>query len=407
VKTNILLSLICLLAFCYLGTYKAYSYFFEDNFNESSLNLTKWNYYEDYDSTIKFENGNLTVPAFLPSYKIPFVYSRIHSVPQEFILEYKFKYSALSGNGLGLILANTNFDIENFMQDDFQYRVFSMWQENSSTSPFPLRFQIFASGCNRWVFECQNTSTLFLNQSLNDTNDYKVVITKIGHTLTFSVTNTTTNYIYNFLPVVLDNNIMINSIFIGHPPLPEMRNNGQKFWSTLNIDYIHVTDLNPIPAPIIFLPGYMGSWNWEDMRDNTSTHVWGPNPVAKIYDNFLGTLSKLGRVEGTDFVRWDYDFRRPLPEISAKFSTFLNNFLSTKPEGTRVILIGHSFGGLVAKQYLVDNPSNFVEKIITVGSPHEGVLDTYPLVAGGDMLSSDIWQKMGFEVMGLLHGKTF
>lgn len=182
-------------------------------------------------------------------------------------------------------------------------------------------------------------------------------------------------------------------------------------WVPFRMRFISILSTNNNLSPIIFLPGYFGSWNLSDLINNSYNNIWTRSPLemaAGVYSNFFDTLRNLGYQEGVDFARWDYNFTRPLPEISAKFNTFLNDFLADKPEGTKVILIGHSFGGLLAKEYVNDFGTDKVEKIITVGSPHEGVLDTYPLLAAGDeMKNLAVWQKFILNTYYFFHNENY
>jgi pimeloyl-ACP methyl ester carboxylesterase len=183
---------------------------------------------------------------------------------------------------------------------------------------------------------------------------------------------------------------------------------GSNSWTPISIDRITVSSFIS-PPPLIFIPGYMASFDWDDMVNNTSNNQWQRNPVEKVYNNFWDTLKDLGYSDtpSGNLQRWDYDFRRPLPEISAKFKTWFDSYLATQSPDTKVTLVGHSFGGLIARQYLKDNPVNMIDKLITVGTPHEGVLDTYPMFAAGVSGTSDISQKVIFETIMRWHGKNF
>ncbi len=400
-KKALFLLIIFLAAIFFCGK-NTYANSFYDNFDNTQLDLTKWNYYEDYNTTVSIVNSKLTTPRVPVTSKIPFIYSKTSPFSNNFILEFKINYKTLNYGGLGLILAYSNGNILNFMNDGIQYRVFSVWQELNTISQLPLRFQVFKQKCHEWVFSCPGTETIYLNSL--DKNEYKFLIKKTGNILEIQVTNLTNSLILNYPPFILDDNIEINSIFIGHPPIIDLRNGSTKYWTQLSLDYIKVDNVS---SPIIFLPGYMGSFNWDDMVSGRSEHQWSRNPLEKIYDNLFATLNNVGYSENVNLFRYDYDFRRPLSETAAKFKTHLESLAAGQPAGTKFILVGHSFGGLLARTYTQTYGDLLVERVITIGSPHEGAIDSYPMIAAGESNDPNLANKAVFETILRWHGKNF
>lgn len=133
--------------------------------------------------------------------------------------------------------------------------------------------------------------------------------------------------------------------------------------------------------PIILLPGLMGSWNKEAILHNQSVGVfdWKLLPFVKEYDGIINTLKNLGYQENQDFFVFPYDWRKSVEDSSEDLKTFINAKI---PQDKKVNLIGHSLGGLVARIFTQKNKEK-VNKIISVGSPHEGAVQVYkPLEAG-------------------------
>jgi pimeloyl-ACP methyl ester carboxylesterase len=374
---------------------QAANLYFEDHFQ--SLDNIKWVVHQNEGNIFFNSDGiNLEGSTTIPT-KFPFLYSNISTIPQsgDFTIDFLIKKTDLFPYGTGIafstqlpqngLLADRFLQTEQYIKEQFINFVYGSGNNGLLV--------VYSGDCispfNTTCFQDINIPNPPVNQH------FKIIYTDLHYQIFLNDSLLITS---NNQTVSRPKNIWFGSPFFG---------NVLASWVPFKMKYITVYSDIASLAPIIFLPGYMGSWDFEDIKNNSWEHDWKPNPIAKIYDNFLGTLTNLGYEEGADFVRWDYNFTRPLPEISQKFNEFVNDFMSSKPVGTQAILIGHSFGGLVAKQYLKDNSSAPVKQIITVGSPHEGVLDTYPIVAAGEQDTSDIWQKMGFEVLGLIHGKNF
>lgn len=145
----------------------------------------------------------------------------------------------------------------------------------------------------------------------------------------------------------------------------------------------------PTPlTPVVFLPGLGGSINFKEMfLGIPDPGNWQMTPGAKVYDNLLKAF------EGdSSFYTFNYDWRKPVLENAQKLNTFIKN--TVNPWNNKVDLIGHSLGGLIARA-CVQNTENdcYAEKLITVGSPHLGAVDIYPVIEAGE-----IWGKGVFRL---------
>ena len=87
-------------------------------------------------------------------------------------------------------------------------------------------------------------------------------------------------------------------------------------------------------------------------------------PVAHIYDGFIDEMRRLGY----EVYPFDYDWRLDLEASAARLDALIQRL-----HAPRVVLVGHSMGGLVARQY-VTRPERVarVERVITVGTPYWG-----------------------------------
>ena len=159
-------------------------------------------------------------------------------------------------------------------------------------------------------------------------------------------------------------------------------------------------DLEPV-TPIVLLPGFTGSWNLEAFITSTTSGPWKKIPILWPYDNLRLTLteSSLNYVENQDYFEFYYDWRKKISNLADDFNNYLNNIvLLNKPEKTKVYLIGHSMGGLVARAYANKYGVDKIEKIITVGSPHTGVLKSYYAWEGGRADEENSYNRIIFEL---------
>lgn len=143
---------------------------------------------------------------------------------------------------------------------------------------------------------------------------------------------------------------------------------------------------NPTPQKnkYILIPGFMGSWNKEAILHNAPSSYtdWKLAPFVKEYDGIIQTFNALGYVQNQDYFVFPYDWRKKITESANDLESFINNNVGVTNSTTKVTIIGHSLGGLVGRIYTQTHPLN-IDKLITVGTPHKGVVQVYkPLEAG-------------------------
>jgi len=192
-----------------------------------------------------------------------------------------------------------------------------------------------------------------------------------------------------------------------------------------------------IRCPLILIPGIMGSYiyrkGWprnqlwpgvgDPFRDDALRNL-GPEEVSvrdairtyvflttktRIYSPLIDFLKNLGYVEYPDigneqvptttplqrceqakqdgqkptlFV-FAYDWRQSNIVSAQKLKEYIDCVRSIH-NGSRVDIIAHSMGGLVARRYLIDNPSNHrVARLITIATPFYGAARTMTVIATG------------------------
>ena len=203
--------------------------------------------------------------------------------------------------------------------------------------------------------------------------------------------------------------------------------------------------------PIIIIPGIMGSrlFTSEDCNDNTK--AWEPNAGWFLYDIIM--LRKRLKAENHLFVRscenqqkysegakggyereygadgtyktlvdsickkfpnrevyvFSYDWRKSNSISAEKLNKEIQKILQETGK-TKVDIVAHSMGGLVASSYYSKYGSGKVDKIITCGTPYEGAPSLINAVMNWDVLGKpqdNIGKRDFYDlVLGTLGGMT-
>lgn len=173
------------------------------------------------------------------------------------------------------------------------------------------------------------------------------------------------------------------------------------------------TTSTPSPNPIILLPGLGASWNHEAMilGQHKEPEDWYMTPFVKAYDGLIQTLKNSGyedRGDDKNLFIFNYDWRQPIETIAIQLENYIENTVNP-PTETKIDLIGHSLGGMVARDYIQNDPDHQIDQLITLGSPHKGAPQVYYLWEGADLnrAFSTPWQRIGTGILLQLNKCSF
>lgn len=170
--------------------------------------------------------------------------------------------------------------------------------------------------------------------------------------------------------------------------------------SEVYFDNVVVSSIEQPAEPIVVLPGFMGSWCKDALINGTDCPgSWTalPEPINP-YDSLVNSLISASDIPDNDVFVWYYDWRKPITDLATQLNIYINStVLADKPAGTKVRLVGHSYGGLVASKYTEDNSAK-VDRLITVGSPHKGAVMAYGAWEGGEIWDFPVWQRVPLEL---------
>lgn len=155
--------------------------------------------------------------------------------------------------------------------------------------------------------------------------------------------------------------------------------------------------------PVILVPGILGSWNISGR--------WQIDPIFHTYDNLMEALIAAGyREDGAmedvpNLFTFPYDWRAD-NNITAELLKDKIQQVKNITGASRVDLVAHSMGGLVARSYIQsDNYQNDVDQIIFLGTPHKGSLESYLKYEGGTFTEKwDFLMKYLFQIEATANG---
>lgn len=113
-------------------------------------------------------------------------------------------------------------------------------------------------------------------------------------------------------------------------------------------------------------------------------------PGGKNITDLSKFLQKAGYVKNSELFEFAYDFRFSAVYNAEKLGELISE-IRVKNNNQPVDIIAHSFGGLIAKQYLTDSANGAnVNQLIFVGTPHLGAPKALKALRYGDNLDVKI-----------------
>jgi pimeloyl-ACP methyl ester carboxylesterase len=163
---------------------------------------------------------------------------------------------------------------------------------------------------------------------------------------------------------------------------------------TAEVYSMKIPDFAQSSSPIVFLPGMMASWNKSLLHwgENAPNEEWSIAPYVNNYDNFFGSLDTAGLERDKDYFVYAYDWRKSIASNASDLADYIDTKINTK-----VNLVGHSMGGLIARTYAYNNKEK-INKLVTVGSPHRGAVKAYYPWEGADLKGLSNTEKIALRL---------
>ncbi|MCX6753219.1 MAG: hypothetical protein NTW62_02660 [Candidatus Nomurabacteria bacterium] len=219
-------------------------------------------------------------------------------------------------------------------------------------------------------------------------------------------------------------------------PYNETQNpNGLGSGVTDNVDFIPFLTTDPliVRTPVILIPGIMGSYLDRNFGDDgevwininhmitsisddflndlalrpdgtedpakpiqvgdiirtITANVLGTTHVTHSFDGLIDELESGGYTEGTDLFVFPYDWRKNDKDATILLDSKIVAVLA-QTGASKVDIVAHSMGGLVAKEYIAQNGAEKIDKLIFLGTPHLGAPKAYKVLTYGDDMGINI-----------------
>ena len=149
--------------------------------------------------------------------------------------------------------------------------------------------------------------------------------------------------------------------------------------------------------PIVFVPGLFGSLG-DDVIKGTGDFSFGF--AEDIYRPFIDILNSMGYIENENLFISFYDWKKPCEFIARKYLATAIDKARYKSGSRKVDIICHSMGGLVTRAYIQDlDYRDDVDKVIMVGVPNAGVVNSYFFWSGGVIPYSKVEENIFYKVL--------
>lgn len=147
--------------------------------------------------------------------------------------------------------------------------------------------------------------------------------------------------------------------------------------------YYYTENRSSVKLPIVLVPGLFGSLG-DDILPGTGEFSFGM--AEHVYRPLIDNLEELGYKEGKDLFIAFYDWRKGCEYNAEKYLIPKIEEAKKAAMKTKVDLIGHSLGGLIARTYVQGSLYNEnVRNLIMMGTPNSGAVNAYYFWSGGQM----------------------
>lgn len=146
--------------------------------------------------------------------------------------------------------------------------------------------------------------------------------------------------------------------------------------------------------PIVFIPGLFGSIG-DDVIKGTGKLSFGF--AEKLYLPFIEILNAMGYEENVNLFISHYDWKKSVLEVVDKYLYPDIEKAKVRTGRDKVILIGHSLGGLLGRAYINYFSPNTVDKLIMIGTPNLGTVNAYYFWSGGKIPYSKVEENILYK----------
>ncbi|NTU46689.1 hypothetical protein HGA88_03610 [Candidatus Roizmanbacteria bacterium] len=169
------------------------------------------------------------------------------------------------------------------------------------------------------------------------------------------------------------------------------------------------TSPRPQKPAVVLVPGLLASWSKEALLHNktVSQSDWKLPAFITDYDGIIKSFENIGYKKNKDFFVYSYDWRKAVEDNATDLNSYLSEHIwKTDPE-RKIYLVGHSLGGLVSRVWAQNNPPSLLQKLVTIGTPHEGASEVYKMWEGGELDRDNTLWWLGEKIILTLNKTSF
>lgn len=356
-----------------------YPYYIEEFDNEP----TNW-FINQNDGEILFHDGIVELIGGY-FYIFPYLYPEINIFPPlDYSIETRFRFSGNYNYGAGIAFTDILLNNDRPQEQTWDDVIFLAWPVAETNT-----FNFYSVPCLETDSVCDNDGSLVFEGNFNEWQNLK--ITRENSVYYFFLNQTLINQ-------TLPTEKLLSHLWVGNP-----QRTNHVFFPNIEIDYIHVEDLSSPPekTPIIILPGLGASWDFSALLNGGEGDDWRIPGFVSTYQNLEDSLVNAGYEKDVDYFIFTYDWRKGLADLDDDLNSYINSLISDSliDSDERIDLIGHSMGGLVARSFSQNMGTEKINRLITLGSPHEGATDSYFTWEGATVIDRPWWQKIAVELL--------
>lgn len=386
-KNLVKVILICLLSFLFTSTVQASDFNLIEKFN-SGTGLDRF----DNDGNIVYENNQLVFTSNSP-FKYPYIVNstKLSDLGTVSTISGEVNLSGFTNFGYGVIFSDQK--LLNGRTSDLTWSelILFIWPDAGGAT-----FSVSTSLCQESQAACVDGTAQNIIWSGDSTESVKFDITKDSSDKFTILTNGSSF-------VSKPSQRKIEYLMYGNPQL------------TGSVTYGHLTVKNTLvtftnsesKTKVVVVPGLGASWNKNALLLGQTGGTWTLPSFVKTYDRFFSSLESSGLVKDTDYFVFAYDWRKSISDLAVDLDTYINGLRASGKlaANEKITLVGHSMGGLVARQYVQNSGPSSIEKLITVATPNQGLVDAYGIWQGAKVWSGLWWQK-AFLALNIVNSKA-
>lgn len=375
------------IAWSVLGSFSRL-YAFSDEFS-SSLDVNKWDVYEN-GGEITVNAGVLRLHKSGESNRFPYVSTTDEfDFPVSHRLSIRYRILDPYNYGAGIVFRDSAISNGQITDTYHVSTYMHVWPQDQHGNIGILSIRL----CGQDESDCSREYKSYKSWTIDD--EWRELVIEHNPLGTYDVYDDN-ELLFVSRPI----SPVISNMFFGNPEItPQARN----IFPTIEIDYIRVEpiEIEEGRDKIILIPGMFASWNYPAILNGQPGESWKIPEWIKTYNNVIASLENEGYILNEDLFVFPYDWRKKLFDLSDDLNDYMNNLKtqSKLEDGEQVDLVGHSFGGLVARAYESEYGDSLIDQIIAIGTPNLGVTQAYGAWEGLETWNASWWQSQMIQLL--------